>query len=776
MLKNINLHGKLPVILAGFLFTFFMCFIYVYKPEYLSHLNHKIYDTILKVTHDTKDSGAVVIIDLDEKSMKRFGQWPWARYRIAILLEKIRGAGAICVGMDILFAESDRTSPRILKENLKKDLNVDIEFKGLPEALLDNDKIFADILKKGRYVLGFFFDDSQRPDAVMNDLKYAIRPVVIKEPGASDPLHFLYESKGAVFPVSELSKAASGMGFINSRPEDDGIIRSAPLLMAMNGNMYPCLALSVLRSAMGNPPVVVKMTKGGIESLKVGKSVIPVDKNGRMFLNFRGGSHTFQYFSARDVMEGKLPENSLMNKIVLIGTSAAGLKDLRATPLDPLFPGVEAQATIIDNILSKDFFLRPDWTPGLELSLIAIFGIITAIFIAFSSPLWTLPLVVVSAYGVWYGGVWSFENWRIFISPLFPFIMLAGNFSFLSFLKFWNTEREKGFIRNTFGRYLSDSIVQQILDTPGGMNLGGEKKIVTIMMTDLRGFTAICERLAPEDVVSIVNNYLRNMTPIIGKYGGTIDEFIGDAILAIFGAPISKEDDVKRAVACAVEMQNAMQEVNRINLEGGLPQVEQGIGLHTGEAIIGNIGSELRSKYGIVGKNVNFTARVESYTVGGQIYISKETRNEIGDILKVNSQMEVKPKGVKEPTTIYEITGIGGKYNVYMPEKESVLFEVLTKTVHLNITVLEGKHAGEDVVKGKIIEMAGMIAKVQSDLPVNPLDNFKMSLEDENGIEITADLYGKAVEIVDNSVFIINFTSVPPEAKEFFSRLFASGE
>lgn len=756
---------------AGFLFTFFIFFIYTTRPEYLSQFNHNLYDTILKRTYESKTSGQVVIIDLDEKSFKRYGQWPWARYNIAMLLERLRVSGAISVGMDILFAEFDRTSPIILKDNLKRDLNVEVAFSGLPEALMDNDKIFSKILSKGRYVLGFCFDDAQQKTLSDEGTQHNLRPNVKGEKNAKDIFTCLKSSKGAVFPITELSDSVSGIGFINAPPEEDGIVRSVPLLMTMDGKIYPCLALAVLRSALGNPPVVIKVTSGGLKSLRLGKTIIPVDEYGRMYLNFRGERETFPYYSAVDVMEGRVDMGSFKNKIVLIGTSAAGLKDLKATPLDSQFPGVEAQATVIDNILKKDFFLKPDWILGLEISLIVVFGIITAIFIAFASPLLTVPFVVVSAYGVWFGSTWCFENWRVFISPLCPFIILVGNFSILSFMKFWNTEREKGFVRNTFGRYLSDSIVQQILDTPGGLNLVGEKKIITIMMTDLRGFTAICERLAPEEVVSIVNNYLGAMTPIIAKYEGTIDEFIGDAILAIFGAPISKEDDVLRAIACSVEMQNAMIGVNEKNRELGLPEVAQGIGLHTGEAIVGNIGSELRSKYGIVGKSVNFTARVESYTVGGQIYISEQARQEAGDILKIKSQMEIKPKGVKEPTTIYEITGISGGYDVFMPEKEEELFVSLPESVFVKITVLEGKHAGGEIVDGEILEMSGEKVKIKSELIVTQLDNFKMGLMDKNGDLITADLYGKAVHVIDSSLSVISFTSIPTEAKVFFEKL-----
>ncbi|MGD0282274.1 MAG: adenylate/guanylate cyclase domain-containing protein [Dissulfurispiraceae bacterium] len=234
-------------------------------------------------------------------------------------------------------------------------------------------------------------------------------------------------------------------------------------------------------------------------------------------------------------------------------------------------------------------------------------------------------------------------------------------------------------IRDTFGRYLSDEIVENILETPAGLKLGGEKRETTILMSDLRGFTSIAERLSPEDVVAMINIYLEIMTGIILKYNGTIDEFIGDAILVIFGAPLQRDDDTIRAVACAVEMQTAMEEVNRRNRESGFPEVVMGIGINTGSVIVGNIGSRKRTKYAVVGRNVNLTSRIESCTVGGQILASQSTIEACGEILRIDNTIEVMPKGLQKPITIYEVGGIGGNYNLFLPEKKRTeLAEIIT--------------------------------------------------------------------------------------------------
>ena len=326
------------------------------------------------------------------------------------------------------------------------------------------------------------------------------------------------------------------------------------------------------------------------------------------------------------------------------------------------------------------------------------------------------------------------------------------------------------FIRQTFGRYLSDEIVSNILETPEGLNLGGEKRDVTIMMTDLRGFTAIGERLPAEQVVDIINIYLETMIDIIFKYEGTIDEFIGDAILVIFGAPIMRDDDAKRAVACAVEMQLAMKEVNARCVEKKYPKIFQGIGINTGSVVVGNIGSKKRSKYGVVGKNVNLTSRIESYTVGGQIFVSEKTVEACDSLLRVDSFMEVEPKGVKRPITIYDIGGINAPFNIFLPEKKQIELDLLHKAISVKFDVIDGKHIdSESINKGRITKLSLDTALLEMDISLNPLTNIKLSLFDSENNQFFEDIYAKVVKNVDNlqNFVIINFTSVPPDADNF---------
>lgn len=332
-------------------------------------------------------------------------------------------------------------------------------------------------------------------------------------------------------------------------------------------------------------------------------------------------------------------------------------------------------------------------------------------------------------------------------------------------------ELRNKFIRETFGRYLSDDIVDSIIESPEGLKLGGEKRVITVMMTDLRGFTAISERLPAEAVMNIINIYLSAMIDIILKYQGTIDEFIGDAILVIFGAPVKREDDAKRAVACSLEMQLAMEEVNARNRDAGYPEVAQGIGINTGELIVGNIGSEKRSKYGVVGRNVNLTSRIESYTVGGQTFISESTLKSCGPILSIRDVLEVMPKGVKEPIKIYEIDGIGGEYNIYLPQKKEAELVDLPKPLKIQFNVLNEKDTREDAKNGILTRLNDKACEIETRETVGRLANIKIALFDEEGYEITTDLYGKVTRSIEGdspSGIRVDFTSIPPEANAFF--------
>ena len=329
------------------------------------------------------------------------------------------------------------------------------------------------------------------------------------------------------------------------------------------------------------------------------------------------------------------------------------------------------------------------------------------------------------------------------------------------------------FIRETFGRYLTDEVVETVLESPSGLQMGGDKRKITMMMADLRGFTSLSERLAPERVVAVLNRYLTTMVTIIKQYQGTIDEFIGDAVFVLFGAPVWQEDDAERAVACAVQMQLAMASVNEQNKQEDLPEVEMGIGVHTGQVVVGNIGSSERMKYGVVGSHVNLTSRIQSYTTGGQILISETTRKEVGPILRAGKQMEVKAKGIEHPVTLSEVLGIGGSHRLFLPETTEALAPLIEK-IPFRYEIVEASHLGGEVYKGTLTKLSLKAAEARLENPVPTLTNLKMHLIGTDVQEIPGTLYAKVVGTVGSSTdFSFRFTSVSPEVETFLRVLLA---
>jgi adenylate cyclase len=330
-------------------------------------------------------------------------------------------------------------------------------------------------------------------------------------------------------------------------------------------------------------------------------------------------------------------------------------------------------------------------------------------------------------------------------------------------------EKSSELIKKIFGRNLSTEVMNSLLEDPSALKLGGERRKVTIMMTDLRGFTALSERLKPEQVVQMLNSYFEAMVDVTLQYNGTINEIIGDSLLVIFGAPQEMSDRVQRAIACAIEMQNAMTKVNEQNRVQGLPELEMGIGLNETEVIVGNIGSSKRSKYTVVGSGVNMTSRIESYTVGGQILISESICQEAGEILRIDAQRDVLPKGAQTPLRIYEVGGIAGHYNLALEAKDPSLV-TLMREIPLRYTVLEGKNIGRKELEGSVVRLSKNCAEITLCEPISILTNLKMNLEDVDEKLSARDFYGKVIEPPGKKgpTQLIRFTSVPPEVDAYF--------
>lgn len=380
--------------------------------------------------------------------------------------------------------------------------------------------------------------------------------------------------------------------------------------------------------------------------------------------------------------------------------------------------------------------------------------------------------ISILATGILLGSTYLFfiAGWWIPVVP--PFLALAGSaIAITAYIA-----RSASDIRNIFGRYLSAEIVSNLLEKPEGLKLGGKRRKITILTSDLRGFTALSERLPPEEVVKILNFYLSCMADVITTYQGTIDEFMGDGILVLFGAPTLREDDAQRAIACAVAMQLAMEKVNEKLHQWDLSPLDMGIGINTGEVVVGNIGSEKRTKYGVVGNQVNLTYRIESYTTGGQILISEMTLNEAGkDLIKIENQKLVQPKGVKKLITIYDVGGIAGQYNLFISQAEEHFYS-LTTPIILQYSILDGKHISENLLRESLVklsEKSGLIV-IEANNNVIPgvLANLKINLKLDSE-EWSDDIYAKVVEKSSESgAFYIKFTAKTPEVEKYFNQLY----
>jgi adenylate cyclase len=398
---------------------------------------------------------------------------------------------------------------------------------------------------------------------------------------------------------------------------------------------------------------------------------------------------------------------------------------------------------------------------ALMLSAILVFAMLTTIYVFNPSAVLvaiTIPFVFACIPAVFAG---SLMMQRLALSNYRATKLLAKSSEEL--------EKSLELLKSMFGRYLSTEVMASLIENPAALELGGEKRKVTIMMTDLRGFTALSERLEPEQVVQMLNSYFEVMVEVILKFQGTINEIIGDALLVIFGAPQEMPDRAQRAIACAIEMQNAMAKVNEQNLGQGLPELEMGIGLNETEVIVGNIGSSKRSKYAVVGSGVNLTSRIESYSVGGQVLISESERQEAGEVLRIDAQWEVLPKGAETPLKIYEVGGIAGPYNLALEEKNPALV-TLARRIPLKYTVLEGNSVGKKGLEGSVVRLSKKCAEIVLNESIEMLTNIKMNLEDVDENLSIRDFYGKVIEhpAKNGDVRMVRFTSLPPEVDAYF--------
>lgn len=578
----------------------------------------------------------------------------------------------------------------------------------------------------------------------------------------------------------------------------DSRVRRGYLYMTSGGETVFSFGFYLALLYLDAEGIIVKNLDGA--RFKLGKQVfIPFETNDgdyvrsdargfQLLVNYRGPSQHFETVSMTDILEDRVPPDWGRDRVILIGAVGESFNDLFYTPysggvlmLPRPMSGVEIHANITSQIISAAQGDRPlfrSWSEPIEWLWILLWSFASAtITWTLRGSTW-LHLQRVSAATILIGVLWGSTYWAFlagwWLPVVPPLVAIAGSaVAITSYIA-----HSAGQIRKTFGRYLTDEVVSNLLENPQGLKMGGERRKITILTSDLRGFTATSERLPPEEVVKILNFYLSYMADAITSYQGTIDEFMGDGILVLFGAPTKRPDDAQRAIACAIAMQLAMVKVNEKMKEWGYSPLLMGIGINTGEVVVGNIGSEKRTKYGVVGSQVNLTYRIESYTTGGQILISEQTLLD-GDpsILKVNAQKQVKPKGVKNELTIYDIGGIEGNYNLFLPQKEEV-FKCLESCIALQYALLDGKNVGDTSFPASLVQLSesGALMKCDAtggDVVVSPMSNIKLNLSVTPG-SVSEDIYAKVTEkeAEEKGCFYIYFTAKPPEIEAMFENLY----
>ena len=657
----------LSLFVPGVLVTAALSFAHWSQPGWLQFLDYKAYDILLAHRPHPQPSGQVAVVDIDEKSLAEVGQWPWPRYRMALLLGRLKQYGVLAVGMDMVFSEPDQTSPGRIQRELRE-LGVDVGFTGLPESLADNDALLANTLAQGPYVLGYFFTFQAADASARNGgcLLAPPRVAVRKAAGAANAPVLVAQATAAACPLPELVQAGGWTGFFNSVPDRDNIVRWIPQAIGWRGQVYPGLAMATLMRAFGDRGAVLDVAPnpyGGQDisfSLSLGplgKREVPLDRHGRMLLDYRGPARTFPYLPAADVMRGTADPKALEGKIVFIGTSARGLEDIRATPLDQGYPGVEAHATAADMILSGTYLRRPVDAWYIEQVLLVFFGLGITLQLMFARSLWAAASSLFAGAGVCLAGSLAMNRLSIHLSPVTPLITLGVIFTLVTFVKFLREERQRRFIQTAFSHYLPPAVVERIVEEPSSLNLDGEERDVSIFFSDVRGFTGISEHLSPTQVVALLHEYLTPMTRLVTANMGTLDKFIGDAIMAFWNAPLDVADHPRRAVETSLAMLRELDGLNAGFMERFGFEIQIGIGLHRGMARVGNFGSKDLFDYTLIGDNVNLCSRLEGLTKYYRVRLlaSQAMREGAGEGFAWQEADRVRVKGKSGPVTIFTI-------------------------------------------------------------------------------------------------------------------------
>lgn len=645
----------------------------IYRLGFIERLDSLIYDAKVVLTMPRTVDDRVVILDIDEKSLAEHGRWPWGRDKLAALMDRIfNDYGMRLVGFDVVFAEPDASSGLPTLENLaKKELRDVTAFQTAISELrpqLDFDARFAASLRNRPVILGYYFskEEGGKSSGALP------QPTFPAGTFAGRQTAFIpWTTFGANLEVFQ--SAAAGAGHFNPIIDSDGISRRVPMLVEYGGNYYESLSLAMVRALLGFPKITAgyPASAGAYNAMewielttKEGGTLhIPVDENAATLIPYRGVKKSFHYVSISDILSGKTPKEELVGRIALVGTTAPGLLDLRATPVQEAYPGVEIHANMITGILDRSIKHKPRYILGADVILVLLAGAVMAFLLPRLSPLratlvgiFVLLMLLSINFGFWHIG-----NLHLPLANGLAAVVLlyAMNMSWGYFIE----SRSKRMFTELFGQYVPPELVDEMAKNPEGYSMDGRKAELTVLFSDVRGFTTISEGLQPDQLATLMNEYLGAMTLVVRKHRGTLDKYIGDAIMAFWGAPVSDPEHARNAVLTGLEMHEALVSLNQVLKTKGWPELKIGVGVNTGTMTVGDMGSPVRKAYTVMGDAVNLGSRLEGITkqYGVGIIVGEGTKELLGKTFVFRELDRVRVKGKAEPVGIYEPLGEDGK-------------------------------------------------------------------------------------------------------------------
>lgn len=612
------------------------------------------FDGYQQIKPRTEAGAPVVVVDVDEASIRELGQWPWPRSELAAIVDRIGDLGAAAIAFDIVFSEPDRTSLGVAVATLQQiGARIDLPSGGVP----DNDALLAQSFERNGVTAGFVLSRSGAALFAPPKAGFAF--------AGQDPQAFLRAFDGGVSNLPELTERARGLGYFSFPASRDSVVRRIPLVAKGQEHLYPALSVEALRTAQGASSFVIKGTGASGEAdtgqpamtaLKVGAFEVPTGPAGDFWVYYSGLPSINLVSAAKLLDPAALPEIAprIEGHIVLVGSSAIGLRDLVSTPLAAGVPGVLVHAEIIDQIIGQTFLTRPDWAPGAEVLATVGLAVILLVAVQFLGPILGAVTAVAMA-GAALGISWmAFSRGQLLIDPILPTATVVGVYMVATAVVLLFTDREKQFVRRAFGQYLAPAMVERLADDPDALALGGETREITVHFCDIRGFTTLSEGLDPQELTQLLNDFLTPMTNVLLKSGATIDKYIGDSIMCFWNAPLPIPDHGRAACLATLDMMAALEALNR---EQG-KALKIGIGLNTGVCCVGNLGSEQRFNYSAIGDAVNVASRVEGLTkqYGVPILITETTAAQAQDLAMLQADL-VRVVGRTQPIAIYALLG-----------------------------------------------------------------------------------------------------------------------